>query len=570
MVLQQIAFPEEDRKEALELYLRVFGKAWQNGQEVQIEPGASIQTDTYFNGFFSKEWKQYTTFSEVTCQVSVRGNCKIEFFILEQKQNKEKEIVLKEQLYNSKAKGELQFQFSLLELAGIVAVRITAFQKTIFYGGKWEYQSKNQIKGIQDRTIKIALVICTYKKETEIIRNLSYLQRKIKKKESPLFGKIQIYVVDNGRTFPHYNQDNIRIIPHQNTGGAGGFIKGMEEAMKEKERYGFSHILLMDDDVKIEACALEKTCALLSCIKEDYIHEFLGGAMLRQDIPWIQQEAGGVWKEGQLWAIGRGLDLRKRENLLKNNQLDNKPNYAAWWYCCIPIEYIKRYRYPMPFFLHFDDIEYALRRFQTPIYLNGIGIWHESFEQKKNSALTYYNLRNSLFTYQLHGEGKKIQMIKLVLYEAYQIAARYQYRDASLIYQAVKDYRKGINWLYKIDSEALHQKICHMGYHWKQNGKELEIFQKKKEKEILYQAKEKTSKRIWRLFTINGSLLPVQKKVQYLSLGAPLNYFYRVKKVYLYDSQTQKGIWVKKDYKGLFWTICETIRAILLLMMEKK
>ncbi len=567
-MLQQFTFPEEGRTGVEELYLKIFGDARRNGKKIQLMQKASLQTDTYFNGFFSEEWRKYTDLSKIGCTVEVQGNCIVEVFAVKKKGNGKKEQVLKRQHYQSKERGKVRFSFSLSELSGMIAVRVIAVKNTLFYGGTWEYKKCLEDGGLE-KTIQIALVICTYHKEKELLRNLDYLQKTVLKNfKSPLFGKIHIYIVDNGRTISLQDQ-NIQVIANRNTGGSGGFARGMEEAVKEKERYGFSHILLMDDDVIIEKSSLEKTLALLYCIKEEYRQSFIGGAMLRQDYPWIQHEAGGIWKDGRLKAIGQRQDLRRTEVLLQNRKKKEKPNYAAWWYCCIPLQYVEKNGYPMPFFLHFDDVEYSLRGKQEPIYLHGIGIWHEQFEQKRGSALVYYDMRNTLFTYCMYGDmRKKWKIWKLVLYEWYQAVSRYRYKEIELIFKAVKDYKKGIVWLQKADAEELHKIICRMGYQWKRQ-EQIKDFEKEVQKEELYKNSESVWKRIWRIFTINGNIFSAKRGTGYLPLGASLDRFYRLKRVYLYDPSTGLGEWVEKDWIELVKGCKRGIEMIVLLFKKK-
>lgn len=563
MVLQRLAFPEKERSEVQDLYIRIFGNVLQKEREIWLKKGAFIRTDTYFNGFFVEEWKRYTMLSKIACTVEVCGKCIVEAFMAEGKDKK----VLERKVYSSLERGKVSFCFSLSELRGILAVRVIALEDAFFYGGVWEYKKTWVGKGPLMDNVRIALVICTYQKEQALLQNLNYLKKMIlENSKSPLFQKLHVYVIDNGRSI-FFQSDmadhGIEIITHQNTGGAGGFTRGMKEAIREKLKYGFSHILLMDDDVTIESASLEKMAAFLACIKKEYRQSFVGGAMLRQDYPWVQHEAGGIWKNGKLQSVGHGLDLRKEKVLLQSSQRKEKPNYAAWWYCCIPLRYVEENGYPMPFFLHFDDVEYSLRKKQTPIYINGIGIWHEQFEQKRSSALVYYNLRNSLFTYQLYGKGKW-RMLLFVLYEWYQAVTRYRYKDISLIFKAVEDYKKGLDWLYRVDAEKLHNRIGCMGYRLERHTDTKPKSWTMESEEVL-DKKRQIDGRIWRLITLNGNLLPSKKEIRYLPFGATLRQFYRIRRIYLYEPTTKKGVWVEKDLAKLADGIRNMIKMAILL-----
>ena len=62
----------------------------------------------------------------------------------------------------------------------------------------------------------------------------------------------------------------------------------------------------------------------------------------------------------------------------------------------------------MPFFIHGDDIEYGLRLNHSFILLNGIGVWHESFENKYQPVNIYYDTRNYLIINTLYNHQLKI------------------------------------------------------------------------------------------------------------------------------------------------------------------
>jgi hypothetical protein len=90
--------------------------------------------------------------------------------------------------------------------------------------------------------------------------------------------------------------------------------------------------------------------------------------------------------------------LNKTEDLLKNESLAvfNQSQYAAWWYCAIPLEPDMLTDLPLPFFVNGDDIEYSMRRAAGLLRLNGIGVWHEPFELKASAVRRYLTVRNGL------------------------------------------------------------------------------------------------------------------------------------------------------------------------------
>ena len=95
--------------------------------------------------------------------------------------------------------------------------------------------------------------------------------------------------------------------------------------------------------------------------------------------------------------IGRkiGLDLRTLDACL-DNEFEEKCDYNAWWYCTIPMQYVRSDNLPLPIFIRGDDVEYGLRNMKNLILMNGICVWHEPFEFKYSSSMYYYIFRNTL------------------------------------------------------------------------------------------------------------------------------------------------------------------------------
>lgn len=62
----------------------------------------------------------------------------------------------------------------------------------------------------------------------------------------------------------------------------------------------------------------------------------------------------------------------------------------------MPIKRIKEIGYPLPVFIKGDDMEYGIRNHRPWIHMNGIGVWHQSFANKQNHIVEYFNDRNMM------------------------------------------------------------------------------------------------------------------------------------------------------------------------------
>ncbi len=309
------------------------------------------------------------------------------------------------------------------------------------------------------RKILPAIVICTYHREQFAKKNASLLAEYLRK--SGTSG--QVIVVDNGRTLTDFSDERITLIPNANTGGSGGYKKGMEEACQR----GFTHFLLMDDDVEIDHTAVQRAIGFLKCLKPEYKDISISGSMLYLDKPTRQFEAGGhFYEDGTQRGFGHYLDLSQEKALLLNER-ENDINYGGWWYMLMPSKYAEQGNFPLPFFMKYDDVEYALRCKQKIITLNGVGIWHEKFESKYNSSSEYYNTRNYLFLCSLHCKDFNEQKAKNFAKKQMKAKRkRQQYKMAQAVKRGYEDYLKGLEYLQSLDAEANHREICKLNYEY--------------------------------------------------------------------------------------------------------
>lgn len=128
---------------------------------------------------------------------------------------------------------------------------------------------------------KLAAVICTYKREDYVKRNLQHLNQSIfAQPQQEIARHLDVFVVDNGKTLDRaeIETEQIRLFPNKNCGGSGGFTRGIIEALRRKE--AFSHVLLMDDDILLESNVLIKTIRFLQIVRPEHADLAIGGSML--------------------------------------------------------------------------------------------------------------------------------------------------------------------------------------------------------------------------------------------------------------------------------------------------
>ena len=465
MKLQEIVLLSPEQKQDAELYYKVQGKIEHEEKEILLQPRNRISFCTYFNSFSIKKWREYTKNEDY--KVCVKGKGKAKVFLVESYM--EQEIVKTHYIFESIfdfGDGKVcSIEIPKEVKRGICYLELEATEEVFVLQEGW-YEGQCEKR----ENVRIAIDICTFKREAYVQRNLRVLSEKLLKNTKSLcFGNVEVFISDNAGTLEQ-NTDSyahVRIYKNNNAGGVGGFTRGILEAMKEKEK-PFTHMLLLDDDAIIEPASIEKTYCLLVTLKEKYYNSLVGGSLLRQDMEKVQYELGAKWNRGRLVANKGQLDMSKLRNLLLNEE-DEATEYTGWWYTCIPMENIRKEGLPLPLFIHRDDVEYGLRAGKKDfILMNGIGVWHEAFENKVPGVNEYYDWRNLVIVNSIHYSDyskKELKKFLLKWVTANIIRCRYQY--AKLNVKGVEDFLKGVDWLKEQDPVQLHQDLGKLNYSMK-------------------------------------------------------------------------------------------------------
>lgn len=563
MILQNIIFPNHGICEETELYFRnLCGTIGLQENYLVMETGSKLNFFTYFNAFSASKWQKYTTAGEIMlsltccgkgtltlCQATLQGGDLIKKDLRSYPVNhpESKEISL---CYGNAAVPDNTVYY----------LEIEALERLEIYGGYYHCSQKQP-----EITVNLAVGICTYRREEFVRRTLQSIHDAfLSQPDSALFQHLQVFVSDNGSTLPQslFHTDKIHIVYNRNVGGSGGFGRCMLEAMHSMEKYHFTHILLMDDDIKLEPETLFRTYTFLSMMKFQYHSHILAGALLRMDVPYIQHANGELWGKGRIALTKAGYDLRKEYMLVKNEE-ELPVEYGGWWYCCIPIHDTSDPVFPLPIFIHRDDIEHGLRYHGNLLTLNGIGVWHNAFDHRRSSSMEYYDTRNALICNAIHfPEITSGAAAWSVCKHVIGLLLRYRYEDQYLTIKAVEDFCKGVDFLKTQDTVKLHQEIAQMGYVQKDVEKELEHYQVQNyymppEPENLYRF---PSFSLRHKITLNGWLLPAKRICKPIPFGAHPIAWYRCKQVLLFDPDSRKGLLLERKHRQLWISLLRCLK----------
>lgn len=307
------------------------------------------------------------------------------------------------------------------------------------------------------RPVKLALATTTFKKEEFILRNVAEVKKQIFASDEPIAKGFHMFVVDNGRTLnvDEVSDDNVTVIPNANVGGAGGFARGMMAALD----IDATHVLLMDDDVRVMPESFIRTFNLLSLRNDDYENAFINGAMLSLEEPNLQYEdVAHVRNSGAYDRIKKDLYIDTAKDVIKNESIDVEVEhaYGAWWYSCIPTSAIREHGLPLPVFVRCDDVEFGIRCNPTYMCMNGICVWHASFDGRFRASVDCYQYtRNFLIMMAIDDiASEKLFMLRLDRTLRAFLRAL-DYGSAELTLDGLEDYLKGPDFLAHADGEAL-------------------------------------------------------------------------------------------------------------------
>ena len=293
-----------------------------------------------------------------------------------------------------------------------------------------EYCANKQYVSVKP---KINAIICTYKREKEVLKNIEKL--KLCKEYIN-----HVFVIDNGKTLDtNLSDDFVSILPNRNLGGTGGFTRGLIEATKTD----CTHVLLMDDDIDFDPETYKKAYERVASFTKEEKNDWIGFSMSPFDKPYLQYEMGSKWNGMKMMINNHNLDMRIEKNK-KKNENHQRYNYSAWWSLIMPISVVKKYGYPFPFFIKFDDIEYGMRRDGELIqFSNDFKVTHESFENKYNCYLEYYLMRNAFITNAIHLKGSKFCSLMRFTWKGIKFIFKGQAGALNMINVGARDYFAG-------------------------------------------------------------------------------------------------------------------------------
>ena len=400
LLLQRTLFAGPQSWVNNDLYSRVVrGLARRTRSEVRMEPGAIVETNTYFGRFEASYWQRWTSVSELSVRVSIESAGRVDVSVRASDIGSHVRTV----------------DFAEHDGEGMVVLRVPV--DTFTDGGAmWlEFHAVDAPATVSEVTWgttttrparRAAVAICTFNRADDCAATVKALS------SDPLIADLvdDLYVTDQGtdlvetrEAFRHAAQefgDRLHYLRQPNLGGAGGFSRGMFEATAPGS-LGPVDVLLMDDDVRVEPETVLRLFAFAAVTREPML---VGAQMLylfNPDYLLVSAERTDLAQlKGGLDADEFAMRDESVVEELQERRIDAE--YNAWWSCLIPGEAVEEVGLPMPYFFQWDDIEYGLRCRQAGMptcTLQGAAVWHADFYWKDGDDFSqFFAQRNSLVT----------------------------------------------------------------------------------------------------------------------------------------------------------------------------
>lgn len=441
------------------------------------EDGVSVLSDptyakydflTYFNSFSNAKWRRYTRIDNVYLRLVARGTFDVNLVSCEQTMARPKVEVLATSSHKLEDYEvvDLAFPDTNVLLLGfeIITHSEVDIRKAYYF---------TKIDQTLLRPVELAVATTTFMKEDYVVPNIRLFEQEVLGSGEAISDHFTLHVIDNGRTLDpqKFESERVHVHPNPNVGGAGGFTRGMLEAMEQEPRA--THVLLMDDDVQISPESLKRTYNLLTLVNDEYSEAFISGAMLSyerqdefyEDVGYVRH-AGyyGPIKElkSETWPEKRFV-VSNLEDVVKLDALQIRQHnrYAGWWYCCIPVRSIEKNGLPLPIFIRGDDAEYGNRCAKRFITMNGICIWHLTLSFKFRASLERYQVpRNSLIAQATTGVYQDVDFIEELRVKAWLDLKTFNYEAVELSIAALEDYLKGPEFIKNVNSAALNSAMA--------------------------------------------------------------------------------------------------------------
>lgn len=517
--------------------------------EIIIYPGGIVSFDTYYNSFSTILWKNKCGISHISFKASGYGEAYFRAMLVTDTLARY-EIASGIKKLSIASKSLIDIDLSKLKYDGMIYIEILSFsEKIIFKSGEWVTVLRPR------RKVNLGITVTHFNRKNYLLPSIARVKNEIINDEK-YNELIDFIVIDNSRDITPEESMGIKVIPNDNTGGSGGFMRGLIEYI---ETGNVTHVLFMDDDVSCEIESIKKTHSILSYAIED--NSAVSGSLFMETRPDVFIEKSGYF-DTFCRPIFHGRHLNNIESVIESEMLLKQPNYGAWWFFAFPIKYVKHMAFP--FFVRGDDVQFGIINNFNILSTNGIACYSQDFSAKVTPMTRYLDTRSHLLNMFLFNKSS-LQIVRT--YSTFYISCllSHQYGSVNTIRIALKHVLGDISfWSENVDMKKIRDVIIKLSE--KEKMLKMEI---PKEHLDFRGNNESKLRRVIRIITLNGVILPLKKRIifQEKSYRASLRQIFRYKSICYYDKSTKSGyiaiVSRIKLIKGFLWLFSDCIKIVI-------
>ena len=493
-------------------------------KEIVIFTGGMVSFDSYYNSLSLQVWKEQCDLKSIEFCAKGQGKVVVKLFIAINNVDYELANVTVE--LAESLQSILKYDLSKLEHNGLLYITMSPMEdKVILTGGGWYTQDQPK------REVVLGISVTHFNRKNYVLPAIQRIKENIL--DNPLFKhKILFTVVDNSKNITEEEAKGVKVIPNENTGGSGGFMRGL---LYYEEETNATHVLFMDDDASCETESIIRAYWILSyAIKENTV---VSGSLFLDDRPDFLIEKGARF-DATCKPNCHNYNMADRNSMLFS-EIGNYPqaNYGAWWFFAFPIKSIKNYTFP--FFVRGDDVFFGISNDFNYISPIGIACYGENFATKSSPLTHYLDTRNNIInSFYLDIPLKKI----IKTYKLFYLDALYSHKyETVLAVKLALDHVLGdIDFWYKnYDLSDVRKLLNDMIKVEKFSS--IDINQLK----LMYNYKRR--RKFIKKISFNGLLFPMRNKIAYQKFNYCANYdhIFRIKNILYYKPNNKTGYVVK-------------------------
>lgn len=487
--LQTIVFPSTAIAAPEEMYFRNLGGAISSlaSGAIDIFSRGAVSFDTFFNGLSVRPWQSKCAIDDLNFAITGRGKVRIRLGL--HVLNHAHRWLLEQDVELSDAPTSIPVPMWPSLSDGILYANVLALTDATVTGGYYYTETP----AAQDVTLGV--VITHFNRKNYVLPAMERMSREIVD-DPELEGRVSLVVVDNSRNITPDEAGAATVIPNQNLGGSGGFMRGLLHLIDN----GFSHCLFMDDDASCEMEAIRRTLRIMQFAKDDKLA--IAGSMLREAEPSQIHEKGAIFHDGIGRPLKNGLDMTDKDELLLAEAEHDIVGYGAWWHFGFKISAVRHLAFP--FFVKADDMLFSMTNPFDILTMNGIGGWGDDFTSKEGPFTRYLGMRGVLVTTLLTSNVRAMKLAKRYWRRTRESLYSYNYASARAITLAAEDVLRGPDfWRENLDLVAVREKLGREAA-----GEKLEPISAELGNVAHRAKKDNAFRKFSRAITINGFLLP--------------------------------------------------------------